>query len=107
MGRSEGAAPYRVKAVAPGGASVGISSVLGLLTQPLPPTDSAPATLRPRRRAGRRTPVPVDWLRDRARRAPGQVGVHRRLLLAEAGVLNRRAVTHRSVCADLARRVPR
>ena len=52
--------------------------------------------------------VLVDWLRDRAGRVRrvGSVCTGA-FLLAEAGVLDgRRAVTHWSVCADLARRFP-
>jgi transcriptional regulator GlxA family with amidase domain len=109
---SEGAAPYRVSVVAPGVASVATSSGLALLAQPLPPRERVPDTLLvaggPGVEQAAANAVLVDWLRDRAgqTRRVGSVCTGA-FLLAEAGLLNgRRAVTHWSVCADLARRFP-
>jgi transcriptional regulator GlxA family with amidase domain len=111
-GGSKGVTPYLPRVVAPGGVSVTTSSGLGLLAQPLSPVDSAPDTLLVAGGPGVGQAASdaslVDWLRDRAGRARrvGSVCTGA-FLLAEAGVLNgRRAVTHWSVCADLARRFP-
>jgi transcriptional regulator GlxA family with amidase domain len=109
---SKGAAPYVLRVVAPGGASVTTSSGLTLLAQPLPSMESVPDTLLVAggpgvEQAAAETSL-VDWLRDRARRVRrvGSVCTGA-FLLAEAGMLDgRRAVTHWSVCADLARRFP-
>jgi transcriptional regulator GlxA family with amidase domain len=111
-GGSKGAAPYLLNVVAPGGASVTTSSGLALLAQPLPPIESVPDTLLvaggPGVEQAASDPALVDWLHDRAGRVRrvGSVCTGA-FLLAEAGVLDgRRAVTHWSVCADLARRFP-
>jgi transcriptional regulator GlxA family with amidase domain len=109
---SKGAAPYLLSVVAPDGASVATSSGLALLTQPLSPTGSDPDTLLVAGGPGVEQAAAdialVDWLRKRAARARrvGSVCTGA-FLLAEAGVLDgRRAVTHWSMCADLARRFP-
>jgi transcriptional regulator GlxA family with amidase domain len=111
-GGSRGAAPYRLNVVAPGGASIATSSGLALLTQPLPAMESDLDTLLVAGGTGVEQAASdtclVDWLRDRAGRARrvGSVCTGA-FLLAEAGVLDgRRAVTHWSMCADLARRFP-
>src|SRR6516225_8854029 len=108
----KGAAPYVLNVVAPGGASVRTSSGLALLAQPLPPMESVPDTLLVAGGPGvdqmASDAALVGWLRDRAGRVRrvGSVCTGA-FLLAEAGVLDgRRAVTHWSVCADLARRFP-
>ena len=107
-GGSKGAVPYLLNVVAPGGASVTTSSGLALLAQPLPPIESVPDTLLvaggPGVEQAASDAALVDWLRDRAGRVRrvGSVCTGA-FLLAEAGVLDgRRAVTHWSVCADLA-----
>jgi len=109
---ANGATPYLLSVVAPGGASVTTSSGLALLAQPLPPMESVPDTLLiaggPGVGQAASDAALVEWLRDRAGRVRrvGSVCTGA-FLLAEAGVLDRRrAVTHWSVCADLARRFP-
>jgi transcriptional regulator GlxA family with amidase domain len=109
---SKGAAPYLLSVVAPGGASVATSSGLALLAQPLPPMESVPDTLLvaggPGVEQAASDAFLVNWLRDRAGRVRrvGSVCTGA-FLLAEAGVLDGlRAVTHWSVCADLAPRFP-
>jgi transcriptional regulator GlxA family with amidase domain len=102
-------APYLLSVVAPGGASVTASSGLALLTRPPPPTESVPDTLLIAGGPGVEQAVSdalLDWLRDRAGRVRRVESVcSGAFLLAEAGVLDgRRAVTHWSFCADLARR---
>lgn len=110
---SKDATPYRLSVVARGGANITTSSGLALLAESLPPVESSvPDTLLvaggPGVEGAASDALLVDWLRNRA-------GLVRRVgsvctgafLLAEAGVLDgRRAVTHWSVCADLARRFP-
>jgi hypothetical protein len=85
---------------------------LALLAQPLPPMESVPDTLLvaggPGVDRAAADAVLINWLRDRAGRVRRVGSVcSGAFLLAEAGVLDgRRAVTHWSVCADLARRFP-
>ena len=105
---ANGAAPYLLNVVAPGGTSVTTSSGLALLARPLPPIENVPDTLLvaggPGVEKAASDAALVDWLRDRAGRVRrvGSVCTGA-FLLAEAGVLDgRRAVTHWSVCADLA-----
>jgi transcriptional regulator GlxA family with amidase domain len=105
-------APYVLSVVAPGGSIVTTSSGLAFQTQPLPSTASVPDTLLVAGGSGIEQAAAdtllVDWIRDRAGRVRrvGSVCTGA-FLLAEAGVLNgRRAVTHWSMCADLARRFP-
>jgi transcriptional regulator GlxA family with amidase domain len=110
---SNDATPYRLSVVAPGGARITTSSGLALFAEPLPPMESSvPDTLLvaggPGVERAASDALLVDWLRNRAGlvRRVGSVctGAY---LLAEAGVLDgRQAVTHWSVCADLARRFP-
>lgn len=109
---SNGAAPYLLSVVAQGDAGVMTSSGLALLAQPLPPMESVPDTLLvaggPGVEQAASDALLVNWLRDRAKRVRriGSVCTGA-FLLAEAGVLDgRRAVTHWSVCTDLARRFP-
>jgi transcriptional regulator GlxA family with amidase domain len=110
---SEGAVPYLLSVVAQGvGANVTTSSGLALTAQPLPSAENVPDTLLvaggPGVEQAASDALLVDWLRERAAcaRRVGSVCTGA-FLLAEAGVLDgRRAVTHWSVCADLARRFP-
>ena len=111
-GREPGAMPYALKVVARGGPSVATSSGLALATEPLPPPGSAPDTLivagGPGVEQAAADPVLVAWLRERATRVRRVASVCTgAFLLAAAGVLaGRRAATHWSVCAELARRFP-
>ena len=110
---SEGAVPYLLSVVAQGvGANVTTSSGLALTAQPLPSAENVPDTLLvaggPGVEQAASDALLVDWLRERAAcaRRVGSVCTGA-FLLAGAGVLDgRRAVTHWSVCADLARRFP-
>jgi transcriptional regulator GlxA family with amidase domain len=106
-----GAAPYQPRVVAPGGGSVTASAGLGLHAETLPAVETELDTLLI---AGGRgveaaaQPALLDWVRQRAMRARRVASVCTgAFLLAHAGWLDgRRAVTHWSHCADLARRFP-
>ena len=108
----EHAAPYVLEVVAQGGGSVMSSAGLALAAEPLPPADAAPDTLvvagGPGVEAAAADAMLVDWLRVRAARVRRVASVCTgAFLLAAAGVLDgRRAATHWSVCAELARRFP-
>jgi transcriptional regulator GlxA family with amidase domain len=104
--------PYAIRVVAKGGQSVEASAGLALAAQPLPPVTADLDTLVIAGGQGvdaaAADAVLVEWVRERA-------GVARRtasvctgaFLLAASGMLDgRRAVTHWSVCAELARRFP-
>ena len=107
--------PYALRVVAQGrgdGAGVTASAGVGLGADPLPPVGAAVDTLMV---AGGRgieaaaaDPVLLDWLRRRARQARRVASVCTgAFLLAAAGVLDgKRAATHWSMCAELARRFP-
>jgi transcriptional regulator GlxA family with amidase domain len=107
-----GIAPYALDIVAPGGQAVRASAGIGLATRPLPPIDADVDTLMvaggPGVDAAAADPVLVAWLRGRAKRARRVASVCTgAFLLAAAGVLDgRRAATHWSFCAELARRFP-
>jgi transcriptional regulator GlxA family with amidase domain len=108
--------PYALAVVAqpgPGGsAEVAASAGLGLVTRPLPPADAPLDTLiiagGPGVTAAAADPALVGWVRERAERARRVASVCTgAFLLAGAGVLDgRRAATHWSSCAELARRFP-
>jgi transcriptional regulator GlxA family with amidase domain len=104
--------PYVLRVVAPGGQGVVASAGLGIAADPLPPASGALDTLMVAGGAGVEAaasdPVLVDWVRERASRARRVASVCTgAFLLAAAGVLDgRRAVTHWSYCAELARRFP-
>ncbi len=104
--------PYAIRVVAQGGDTVTASSGLGLLPSPLPPVDAALDTLMvaggPGVEAAAADPALLDWVRRRAGRARRVASVCTgAFLLAAAGVLDgRRAATHWSFCAELARRFP-
>ena len=112
MAAAEGrAAPYAITVVAKDGATVVSSAGLGLVTAPLP-DGPAPDTLMvaggPGVDAAASDPVLLSWLQARAAQAGRVASVCTgAFLLGEAGLLDgRRAVTHWSYCADLARRFP-
>ena len=107
-----GARPYAVRVVAPGGASVTASAGLTLATEPLPPAEAPIDTLviagGQGVEAAAADPALVDWVRRRALQARRTASVCTgAYLLAATGLLDgRRAATHWSFCADLARRYP-
>jgi transcriptional regulator GlxA family with amidase domain len=107
-----GPPPYVVRVVAGGDPDVRSSAGLGLAARPLPPIGSDVDTLMvaggPGVDAAAENPVLVDWVRARAGEARRAASVCTgAFLLAAAGVLDgRRAVTHWSFCAELARRFP-
>ncbi|MBS0224398.1 MAG: GlxA family transcriptional regulator [Proteobacteria bacterium] len=107
------APPYAFRVVARGGGSVSTSAGLGLVTSPLPRLGTHLDTLMisggPGVEAAAADERLVNWVRRRARTARriGSVCTGA-FLLAATGVLNgRRAATHWSVCAELARRFPK
>jgi transcriptional regulator GlxA family with amidase domain len=107
-----GTRPYLLRVVAKGGQGVTASAGLGIATAPLPRISAALDTLivagGPGVEAALSDPVLVEWLRRRAERARRVASVCTgAILLAASHVLDgRRAATHWSVCADLARRFP-
>ncbi len=107
-----GTPPYRLRVVAREGAGVTASAGLGITTAPLPSADTDVDTLMvaggPGVDAAAADPVLVDWVQMRASQARRVASVCTgAFLLAASGVLDgRRAVTHWSFCAALARRFP-
>lgn len=107
-----GTPPYLLRVVAKGGQGVTASAGLGIATHPLPRISTALDTLivagGPGVEAASADPELVDWVRRRAERARRVASVCTgAFLLAASNVLDgRRAATHWSVCADLARRFP-
>ncbi len=107
-----GTPPYALSVVAPGGEGVTASAGLGLAAAPLPPVAAPLDTLMVAGgqgvEAAAADPALVDWVRERAKVARRVASVCTgAFLLAAAGVLDgRRAVTHWSFCAELARRFP-
>jgi transcriptional regulator GlxA family with amidase domain len=106
-----GTPPYALRVVAQGG-TVTASAGLGLTADPLPPTGAALDTLMIAGgqgvEAAAADPVLIDWVRERAKQARRIASVCTgAFLLAASGLLDgRRAATHWSVCAELARRFP-
>jgi len=104
--------PYAPSVVTRGGQEVAASAGLGLATDPLPPIGAPVDTLMvaggPGVEAAAADPMLVDWVRERARHARRVASVCTgAFLLAASGMLDgRRAVTHWSRCAELARRFP-
>ena len=105
--------PYELKVVAQNGAQVTSSAGLKLSTQSLPRAGAAVDTLMV---AGGRgveaaaaDPVIIDWVQMRSKRARRIASVCTgAFLLAASGLLDgRRAATHWSYCAELARRFPK
>jgi transcriptional regulator GlxA family with amidase domain len=107
-----GAPPYVLGVVARGGHSVTASAGLGIATNPLPRSGARLDTLLvaggPGVEAAAADPVLMKWVRERARKARRVASVCTgAFVLAASGILDgRRAVTHWSYCAELARRYP-
>jgi transcriptional regulator GlxA family with amidase domain len=112
VAEARGMPPYAVRVVAQGGHAVTASAGLGLAAGPLPPVAAALDTLMIAGgqgvEAAAADPALVAWVRARAQRARRTASVCTgAFLLAAAGLLDgRRAATHWSVCAELARRFP-
>jgi transcriptional regulator GlxA family with amidase domain len=107
-----GVPPYALRVVAKGGQSVTASAGLGIATSPLPragtPLDTLMVAGGPGGEAAAADPMLMKWVRERAGKARRVASVCTgAFVLAASGVLNgRRAVTHWSYCAELARRYP-
>jgi len=108
-----GRAPhYAPRVVTQGNLGVVASAGLGLAAAPLPPVDAALDTLMVAGgqgvQAAAADPVLVEWVRARAMRARRLASVCTgAVLLAASGLLDgRRAATHWSLCAELARTFP-
>jgi transcriptional regulator GlxA family with amidase domain len=107
-----GMPPYVLRVVTPGGKGVTASAGLGIAAAPLPRTTTAVDTLivagGPGVEAAAADKALVDWLRRRSARARRTASVCTgAFLLAASGALDgRRAATHWSFCAELARRFP-
>lgn len=105
-------APYAPRVVARGGTPVTASAGLQLATHPLPPMKTALDTLLiaggPGVHAAAADAVVTDWVRRRAAKARRTASVCTgAFMLAATGVLDgRRATSHWSHCAELARRFP-
>ena len=104
--------PYAIRVVSQGAGPIASSSGLQLVAGPLPPHGSALDTLIIAGGAGvdaaASDPELVEWVRARARHARRYASVCTgAVLLAATGLLDgRRAATHWSICAELARRFP-
>jgi transcriptional regulator GlxA family with amidase domain len=105
--------PYAIRVVAQNGQHVTTSGAgLGLTVAALPPVDAECDTLiiagGPGIEAAVADPVLVDWVRRRAGHARRVASVCTgAIMLATVGLLDgRRAATHWSLCAELARRFP-
>ena len=107
-----GAPPYALRVVAEGVGTVTSSAGLGLATEALSPVDAALDTLIIAGGQGVQVAAAdkalVDWVRARATAARRTASVCTgAFLLAASGLLDgRRAVTHWSFCAELARHFP-
>jgi transcriptional regulator GlxA family with amidase domain len=112
VAQAGGTPPYLLRVVAKGGQGVTATAGLGIATSPLPRTGTPPDTLivagGPGVDAAAADTVLVDWLRQRTKKARRVASVCTgAFLLGASGALNgRRAVTHWSWCAELARRFP-
>lgn len=110
--RAGGARPYAARLVSRDGAGVAATAGVELATATLPPADSAIDTLLVAGgrgvHAAAEDPALLAWVRGRAAAARRTASVCTgAFLLAAAGLLDgRRATTHWSYCADLARRFP-
>jgi transcriptional regulator GlxA family with amidase domain len=108
-----GRPPYDLKVVAQSGTQVTASSGLKLSTLPLPRSGAAVDTVMVAGgqgvEAAAADPVIIEWVQARAKRARRVASVCTgAFLLAAAGLLDgRRAATHWSYCAELARRFPK
>jgi transcriptional regulator GlxA family with amidase domain len=112
VAQAGGTPPYVLRVVAKGGQGVMATAGLGIATGPLPRTGMPPDTLMvaggPGVDAAAADTVLVDWLRQRTKKARRVASVCTgAFLLGASGALDgRRAVTHWSYCAELARRFP-
>jgi transcriptional regulator GlxA family with amidase domain len=110
--QSGGAAPYLLRVVAKGGASVTASAGLAIAANPLPraskPVDTLIIAGGPGVEAASADSDLVEWVRQHATRARRVASVCTgAFLLAASGVLDgRRAATHWSVCKEFAARYP-
>jgi transcriptional regulator GlxA family with amidase domain len=108
-----GTPPYRLRVVAKGVQGVTASAGVGIATHPLPRGGSALDTLMvaggPGVEAAIADAALTKWVGERARKARRVASVCTgSFLLAASGVLDgRRAATHWSFCAELARRFPK
>jgi transcriptional regulator GlxA family with amidase domain len=108
-----GRPPYDVRVVARSGAQVTASAGLKLSTAPFPLAGAAVDTLMVAGgqgvQAAAADPVIIKWVQARAKQARRIASVCTgAFLLAASGLLDgRRAVTHWSFCAELARRFPK
>jgi transcriptional regulator GlxA family with amidase domain len=108
-----GRPPYDLQVVARSGAQVTASAGLKLSTRPLPRAGVAVDTLLVAGgqgvEAAAADPVIIEWVQKRAKRARRIASVCTgAFLLAASGLLDgRRATTHWSYCAELARRFPK
>jgi transcriptional regulator GlxA family with amidase domain len=107
-----GAPPYILRVVAKGGQGVTASAGLGITANPLPrigaPLDTLIIAGGTGVEAATADPVLMKWVRQRASKARRVASVCTgAFVLAASGVLDgRRAATHWSCCAELARRYP-
>jgi transcriptional regulator GlxA family with amidase domain len=112
VAQTGGTPPYVLRVVAKGGQGVTGSSGLGITTSPLPRAGTTLDTLMiaggPGVDAAIADPALVDWVWQRTKKARRVASVCTgAFLLAASGALDgRRAVTHWSCCAELARRFP-
>jgi transcriptional regulator GlxA family with amidase domain len=107
-----GAPPYILRVVAKGGQGVTASAGLGITANPLPrigaPLDTLMIAGGTGVEAAAADPVLMKWVRQRASKARRVASVCTgAFVLAASGILDgRRAATHWSCCAELARRYP-
>jgi transcriptional regulator GlxA family with amidase domain len=107
-----GTPPYLLRVIAKGGASVIASAGIELASNPLPRIGAALDTLMiaggPGIEAASADPALLKWVRERAKTARRVASVCTgAFMLAASGLLDgRRATTHWSCCAELARRFP-
>jgi transcriptional regulator GlxA family with amidase domain len=112
VAQAGGTPPYLLRVVAKGGQGVTATAGLGIATSPLPRTGTPADTLivagGPGVDAAAADAVLIDWLRRRTKTARRVASVCTgAFLLGASGALDgRRAVTHWSWCAELARRFP-
>jgi len=106
-----GTPPYMLRVIAKGGQGVTTSAGVGIAAGPLPrggALDTLMVAGGPGVDAAAADPALVKWVRERANKARRVASVCTgAFLLGASGVLDgRRAVTHWSYCAELARRFP-
>jgi transcriptional regulator GlxA family with amidase domain len=112
VAQAGGTLPYVLRVVAKGGQGVTASAGLGIATSPLPRSGTPPDTLiiagGPGVDAAAADTMLVEWVRQRTKKARRVASVCTgAFLLGASGALDgRRAVTHWSYCAELARRFP-